>query len=245
MSFWSLIGLSTVNIVRVTQARKAKLRNEEVTLPCTYSRHALSMLDELLLFLMYLSLGSTEMDLADRFGIHHSTVSRIVVTWANYLYILLGSVSIWMSSEDVKAVLPKEFSRYPDTQAIIDCTKLRCQQPASLPLHSEMHYHYKSHCTLKGLLGMAPHGAVTFVSKLYAGSISDKELSKQSGLFALLTEDMAEMADKGFLIDDCVPGKVYQAKSIVHSFCLNRAKCQQHMSIKHKRLPISESTLRD
>ncbi|CAB1321137.1 unnamed protein product [Coregonus sp. 'balchen'] len=156
------------------------------------------MLDELFLFLMYLSLGSTEMDLADRFVIHHSTVSRIVVTWANYLYILLGSVSIWMSSEDVKAVLPKEFSRYPDTQVIIDCTELRCQQPAM-------------RCSvITSLLGMAPHGAVTFVSELYAGSISDKELFKQSGLFGLLTEDMAVMADKGFLIHDCVPGKVYR-----------------------------------
>jgi hypothetical protein len=105
------------------------------------------MLDELFLFLVYLSLGSTEMDLADRFAIYHSTVSRIVVTWANYLYILLGSVSIWMSSEDVKAVLPKEFSRYPDTQVIIDCTELRCQQPVILPLHPEMYSQYKSRPT--------------------------------------------------------------------------------------------------
>ena len=35
------------------------------------------------------------------------------------------------------------------------------------------------------------------------------ELFKQSGLFGFLTEDMAVMADMGFLIDDGVPGKVY------------------------------------
>jgi hypothetical protein len=43
---------------------------------------------------------------------------------------------------------------------------------------------------------MTPHGAVTFVSELYAGSISEKELFKQSGLCGLLTENMAVMADK-------------------------------------------------
>lgn len=30
---------------------------------------------------------------------------------------------------------------------------------------------YKSHPTLKAMIGMAPHGAVTFVSGLYAGKL--------------------------------------------------------------------------
>ena len=62
---------------------------------------------------------------------------------------------------------------------------------------------------MKGLIGMAPHGAVTFVSSLYEGSINDKELFQRSGLADLLTEDMAIMVDKGFLIYDCVNCKVY------------------------------------
>ncbi|KAF4115282.1 hypothetical protein G5714_002771 [Onychostoma macrolepis] len=108
-----------------------------------------------------------------------------------------SEVRIWRSKEAVKAHMPKEFQDYPDTQVVINCTELRCQTPSSLLLQSEVFSSYKSHCTFKGLIGMAPHGAVTFMSSLYAGSISDKELLKQSGIVSLLKPDMAIMADKG------------------------------------------------
>lgn len=165
------------------------------------------------LFLVYLSVGLKERDLAHRFHMHPSTVSRIIVTWTNYLYTLLGSVCVWLSAADVKSNLPEEFSDFPDTQVIIDCTEIRCQTPSSPLLQSEMYSNYKSHCTMKGLIGIAPHGPVTFVSQLYAGSVSDREIFKQCRITKRLTEDMVDkgmvMVDKGFLISDCVSCKVY------------------------------------
>lgn len=56
---------------------------------------------------------------------------------------------------------------------------------------------------------MAPYGAITFISSLFVGSVSDKELLKQSGLNDLLTKDMSILVDKGFLIADCVKFQVY------------------------------------
>lgn len=157
----------------------------------------------------YLSLGLMQKDLAHRFKIHQSTVSRIINTWANFLYTVLGAVCIWLGEETVKAHLPDIFQDYPDTQVILDCTKLHCQTPNSLLLQSEVFSGYKSHCTFKGLIGVAPHGAVTFISSLYQGSISDKEILKQSGIVALMNPSMAIMVDKGFLVEDCVPCKVH------------------------------------
>ncbi|KAI7813275.1 hypothetical protein IRJ41_016227 [Triplophysa rosa] len=154
--------------------------------------------------------GSTQKDLAHRFNIHQSTVSHIITTWANFLYTILGSVRIWMSEEAVKARMLEEFQDYPDTQVVLDCTEMRCQTPSSFLRQSEVFSPYKSHCTFKGLIGMAPHGAVTFVSSLYAGSVSDKELFKLFGIVPLLKPHMAIMVDKGFLVDDCVPCKVYR-----------------------------------
>ncbi|CAB1321440.1 unnamed protein product [Coregonus sp. 'balchen'] len=107
-----------------------------------------------------------------------------------------------MSQEEVKANLPMEFKIYADTHVIVDCTELRCQTPSSFLLQSEMFSNYKSHCTMKALVGIAPHGPITFVSSLYKGPISDKYMFIQSGIQHLLTEDMAVMANKGFLIDD-------------------------------------------
>ena len=45
------------------------------------------------------------------------------------------------------------------------------------------------------LIGISPSGVVTFVSKLYPGSTSDKELTRQSGL---LEYGDSIMDDRGF-----------------------------------------------
>ena len=57
---------------------------------------------------------------------------------------------------------------------------------------------------------MVPHGSITFVSGLYAGSISDREIFKLSGIVNLLRPDMAIMVDKGFVVDNIAPCKVYR-----------------------------------
>ena len=60
------------------------------------------------------------------------------------------------------------------------------------------------------MIGIAPHGPITFVSALYAGYMSDREIFKQSDITKFLTKDMAIMVDKGFLVDTLVPCKVYR-----------------------------------
>lgn len=56
---------------------------------------------------------------------------------------------------------------------------------------------------------MAPHVAVTFISSLYQGSFSDKEILKQSGIVTLMDPSMAIMVDEGFVVEDCLPCKVH------------------------------------
>ncbi|XP_033947499.2 uncharacterized protein [Pseudochaenichthys georgianus] len=210
MAFWFLIEPSIYKMVHVTRAISAAKRNEEVVTHARPStRQLLQPIDEFFLFLCFLSVGLKERDLANRFNVHQSTVSRIIATWTSFLTTLLGSQCIWLTPAEVQAHLPEAFKDFPDTQVILDCTELRCQTPSSLLLQSEMYSTYKCHCTMKALVGIAPHGAVTFVSSLYGGSVSDKEIFKQSGIAALLTENMAVMVDKGFLISDCCKCKVY------------------------------------
>lgn len=78
--------------------------------------------------------------------------------------------------------------------------------PSSLHLNSELFSNYKHHTTLKGLIGISPGGAITFISQLYTGSISDREIVVRSGLLDLpLEENDSIMADKGFTIQDLLP----------------------------------------
>ncbi|KAK9973147.1 hypothetical protein ABG768_023891 [Culter alburnus] len=204
MRFWALIEPSLPSMISVTQAQRGTF-----TEPSSTTR-SLQPIDEMFMFLNYLALGSKQRDLADRYGVHQSTVSRIITSWSNFLYTVLGSVRIWIPEEKIREHLPAEFKDYADTTVILDCTELRCQCPSSPLLQSEMFSTYKSHCTLKGLLGVAPHVAVTFISSLYAGSISDKQITRESGILSLLRPGMAIMVDRGFLVDDLVPCKIYR-----------------------------------
>ena len=63
---------------------------------------------------------------------------------------------------------------------------------------------YKSHPTVKVLVGISPCGSFNFVSSAYPGSTSDKHIVIKSGfLFPELWEEGdAVMADRGFLIDE-------------------------------------------
>ena len=61
---------------------------------------------------------------------------------------------------------------------------------------------YKNTTTAKGLLGIALSGAPVFISDLYTGSISDKDITRQSGILELLEKGDDYMADKGFNIID-------------------------------------------
>lgn len=99
--------------------------------------------------------------------------------------------------------MPKTFKdTYPSVRVIIDCTEIKVQTPSSLTLHSEFYSNYKSATTLKGLIGISPTGSVTFVSALYTGSISDREITRRSGLIELLERSDGVMADKEFTIEE-------------------------------------------
>jgi len=76
-----------------------------------------------------------------------------------------------------------------------------------LLLQSQLYSSYKSNTTLKGLIEITPHGAVSLISSLHTGSISDKEISRCSGILDLLERGDSVMVDKGFNIDDLLKEK--------------------------------------
>ena len=108
--------------------------------------------------LVRLRLGLFEKDLADRFGISTSSVSRICITWINFLYLKLHEILLWLARDKVKSSMPKSFhDLYPTTRVIIDATEIFVEKP-SVPEMQQTFSSYKNHNTYKGLVGISPGG---------------------------------------------------------------------------------------
>ncbi|XP_065675735.1 uncharacterized protein LOC136091943 [Hydra vulgaris] len=153
----------------------------------------------------WLKNGFTILHTSWLFKISKSTASRYLITWTNFLYFSLGSVPIWPSHEQVNKFMPESFKMtFPSTRCIIDCTELFCQKPSSLRHQSSLFSSYKHHVTYKGLLGISPSGTITFISQLYDGAISDKEIVVRSGFLnkELWNKNDSVMADRGFTNSD-------------------------------------------
>ena len=90
------------------------------------------LVDDFLLVFMRLRLGLLEQDLAQRFCISVSTVSRVLITWYNVLAANLKHLIVWPSKEVIAANMPDCFKKFPNTRIIIDCTEFFIEIPSSL-----------------------------------------------------------------------------------------------------------------
>ena len=87
-------------------------------------------------------------------------------------------------------------------RCIIDCTELFVERPKALDLQAQTWSDYKSHNTIKFLIGISPNGYITFISDCYTGRASDKFICNDSGFYDLLERDDEIMADRGFQIKE-------------------------------------------
>lgn len=58
---------------------------------------------------------------------------------------------------------------------------------------------------MKGLIEVAPNGVITYASKLYPGSTSDKKIVGHCRILQILQPGDLVLADKGFWISDLMP----------------------------------------
>ena len=59
---------------------------------------------------------------------------------------------------------------------------------------------YKNHYTVKFLIGITPHGSISFVSKAWGGKTSDKFLSENCRILKNILRGDLVLADRGFTI---------------------------------------------
>ena len=90
------------------------------------------------------------------------------------------------------------------TTVIIDCFEVFIEKPSNLLARAQTYSNYKSHNTIKVLIGISPQGTITFVSQAWGGRTSDKFLTENCGLLNKLKPGDLVMANRGFTIHESV-----------------------------------------
>ena len=166
--------------------------------------------DQIFITLMKVRQNYTNLHLAELFNCSVSTIANIVTTFLHVIHsILFTDLMTSIPSRDKnKLSAPSSFNQFGSCRVVIDCTDIEIATPGLMSQQNATYSSYRGMHSFKVIVGVAPNGVITYVSKLYPGSISDKAIVKQSGLLNHLTAGDLVLADKGFLIQDLVPNGV-------------------------------------
>ncbi|KAM9342299.1 uncharacterized protein KZ484_014942 [Pholidichthys leucotaenia] len=162
----------------------------------------LSKFQQLLLMLMRLRLDLRNQDLAYRFGVKVGTVTRTVHRMVNIMSSTLVPTAVfWPSRAELRKNLPTALrASHPDCAVIIDCFTVPFEEPVPQGLRT-------THNMLKYLIGVAPQGVVTFVSRGVVGNVSDKSLAEGCGLLCKLLPGDVVLASRDLDIGESVAAR--------------------------------------
>ena len=174
--------------------------------------------------LLKLRLNSSLQDLAYRFDISKTTVSRIILKWLIQMDIRLLGLIIWPDRESLRKTMPDCFQVTfgKKVAIIVDCFEIFLERPSNLQARAYTWSNYKHKNTVKVLIGIVPQGSVAFVSEGWGGRASDKYITEHSGILNKLLPGDVVLADRGFDIAESVG--VQQAKLHIPAFTKGKSQ---------------------
>ena len=198
------------------------------------SRSSLSKFEQFVLTMMRLRLNLPLSDLGYRFGVSTSTAFRVFNTWLDVMFVRLSPLIRWPSREELWKTMPLSYRKHfsKNVTIIIDCFEIFCDKPTNLVARAATFSTYKHHNTCKFLIGIAPQGAVTFISEAWGGRASDKHITENSSLLEKRLPGDLILADRWFDIEDSVA--VFYAKVEIPDFTRGKKQLSP-LEVEHSR----------
>lgn len=159
--------------------------------------NALSMENELLIMLMKYRLNLYYSTLANFFAVDLRTIRRIFVKWTKHLYKYFKRINFWNISSTGE-------NQY---KIILDCTEFVIERSSDPIIQQATYSSYYGSNTLKVLVACTENAEILFISDAYGGSISDRKITKESGILELIEEGQFVLVDRGFVISDLLEEK--------------------------------------
>ena len=199
-------GLPTREIFQIVFNYALRFK-DSVTYYAGWRVESVTFEDQIFITLMKLRQNYTNLHLANLFSCSVGTISNIVTTFIHVLHaILFKDIMRDIPSRHKNSLCaPSSFAQYTSCRIVIDCTDLEIATPKLMSLQNATYSSYRGMNSFKVIVGVAPNAVITYISNLYPGSISDKEIVRKSGLLNQMVTGDLILADKGFLIQDIVP----------------------------------------
>lgn len=87
--------------------------------------------------------------------------------------------------------MPLQFrARHNNVQSIIDCFEVEIDKPADAVKQAITWSQYRGCNTVKFLISATPNGFVNYISEVFGGRASDKEIVEKSGYLDILPENV-------------------------------------------------------
>lgn len=171
--------------------------------PFALTTSSVPVVDQILMTLMKLRQNFVMADLARRFQISQSQVSKTVGHWIDLMSEQMRDLIPWLPRETIRATLPQAFKgQFSNTTCVVDCTETVLQKAKNLDSRSQSYSHYYANNTVKYLVAVSPSGVVMFISEAYGGKCSDRYITQNSGFLEYLRAGDQVMGDRGFTIRD-------------------------------------------
>ncbi|XP_038138972.1 uncharacterized protein LOC119782193 [Cyprinodon tularosa] len=203
----------------------------------------ISQFQMVVLTLMRLRLDLPVLHLCHLFSVSHKTLSTVFADTLDVLYARLKPMVSWPERHCLQATMPPQFLETFGKRVaiIVDCFELGTERPSNLKARAQSFSRYKGRHTMKYLIGITPHGSISFISKGWGGRTSDKHITENCGLLSNLLPGDIVLADRGFDIKDSVGMMCAEVKmpSFTKGRCQLDAKdVEDSRAIAHLRIHV-------